>query len=172
MRAILAASAATVALAVSATGCSLSSDAPSPENPEPSGRAAEACRKLHAELPEKLDGQERVETEPATKYTAAWGDPPIELRCGVPKPKKLTPGSEEYNPTSDSAEVNGVGWLPEEQDEGYRFTTTGRVAHVEVAVPDSFEHHVNPLVDLAAAVKKAVPGRHSDDATHPEHDGH
>jgi hypothetical protein len=75
----------------------------------------------------------------------------------VPRPEVLTPGSEHYNPTSDSVEVNGVSWLLEERDGGYRFTLLDREVFVRVTVPDAYAPEVNALVDLADAVRGAVP---------------
>ncbi|OEV13251.1 uncharacterized protein DUF3515 [Streptomyces sp. Amel2xB2] len=148
-----------VALAVlTAAGCA-SADGDGPAAPSPSGEAAKTCRSLHDRLPKRVDGQQRITLDPASKYTAAWGDPAIELRCGVPRPEKLSPGSEHYNPTAEAAEVNGVSWLLEQRDGGYRFTTTDRVAHVEVTVPDDYAPEVNPLTDLARAVRQSVPER-------------
>jgi hypothetical protein len=151
----------TVLIAAPATaGCSATgSTGPTPPSPSPSGDAAKVCRALHDALPRQVDGRRRGKADPVSDYTAVWGDPAIELRCGVPKPAKLTPGNEEYNPTADAAEVNGVSWLLEKQDGGYRFTTTGRVANVELTVPDDYAPEVNALPDLAGAVRKAVPKR-------------
>jgi hypothetical protein len=53
--------------------------------------------------------------------------------------------------------VNGVSWLIQKLDDGYRFTTTGRKTFVEVTVPAKYAPEVNPLTDLAAAVKRSVP---------------
>lgn len=125
--------------------------------PSPSGTTAEVCRALHRALPESVAGLERVATEPASPYTAAWGDPAVELRCGVPEPEVLTPGGEHYNPTADAVEVNGVSWLLEEQEGGYRFTTTDREAYVEVTVPDAYAPEVGLLTRFAAPVKRTVP---------------
>ncbi|MBO8190649.1 DUF3515 domain-containing protein [Streptomyces oryzae] len=148
---------ALIALASLVTaGCSVTGDA-GPTPPSPSGRAAKVCRALHDALPKRVDGQRRGEADPASDYTAVWGDPAIELRCGVPKPAKLTPGNEEYNPTADAAEVNQVSWLMEKQDGGYRFTTTKRVAYVELTVPDDYKPEVEALADLSDAVESAVP---------------
>ncbi|WP_345749636.1 DUF3515 domain-containing protein [Streptomyces sp. ODS28] len=150
--------AAVTALAVPAAvaGCSGSSGPPAPK---PSGQAAQACRALHGQLPDAVDGQQRISLDPASTYTAAWGDPAIELRCGVPKPEKLTPGSEHYNPTAEAMEVNGVSWLLEKQDDGWRFTTTDRAANVEVTVPGDYKPEAGVLTEFAAPVKKAVPDR-------------
>ncbi|WP_425470811.1 DUF3515 domain-containing protein [Streptomyces armeniacus] len=147
-----------LATVIAIAGCSSSDGGAGPAVPSPSGKAAAACRTLHGELPERVNGQDRTELEPASEYTAAWGDPTIELRCGVPRPEVLTPGSEHYNPTSDAAEVNGVSWLIEQRDGGYRFTTTDRAAlFLEVTVPDAYAPEVGALTDLAKAVRSALP---------------
>ena len=118
---------------------------------EPSSpAAARACADLVAALPETLSGGERRATDPASPSTAAWGDPVITLRCGVARPEQLTP-------TSELVEVNGVEWLPVELTQGYRFVTVGRVANVELDVPNAYAPEVNVLVDLAAPVADEVP---------------
>lgn len=150
-------------LLVAVTACSSGDDSAGPAVPSPSGKTAEVCRTLHGALPKRVDGQERGTVEPATKYTAVWGDPAIELRCGIPEPKKLTPGSEEYNPTAEAVEVNGVSWLIESQENGHRFTTTDRTAYVELTVPDDYAPETNALTDLDKAVKKAVPTKKQDE---------
>ena len=53
--------------------------------------------------------------------------------------------------------VNGVDWFPQELTAGYRFTTTGRVANVELSVPDDYAPEAEALVDLAQAVSDTVP---------------
>ncbi|UQA92911.1 DUF3515 domain-containing protein [Streptomyces halobius] len=125
--------------------------------PSPKGEAASHCRALHKELPRTVDGLRRGTAEPVSDFTAIWGDPAVQLRCGVPKPDVLTAGSEHYNPRADGAVVNGVRWLVEKQDDGYRFTTTLRKTYVEVTVPGKYAPEVNVLTDLADAVKKTVP---------------
>ena len=97
-----------------------------------------------------MDGVKRRAVEPASDFTAVWGDPPVQLRCGVARPKAL-------DSTSPAAEVNGVRWLPEQQHNGYRFTTVLRRAYVEVTVPKKYAPEINALVDFARAVKRTVP---------------
>ncbi|KAA6213759.1 DUF3515 domain-containing protein [Streptomyces albofaciens JCM 4342] len=145
---------ALLTVAFAAVGCSSSVPvaAPSPE-----GASARQCRALQKELPRTVDGLERGTADPASDFTAVWGDPAVRLRCGVAKPAVLTPGSEHYNPGADAAEVNGVEWLFEKQDDGYRFTTVLRKTYVEVSVPKKYAPEVDVLTDLADAVKKTVP---------------
>ncbi|WP_043266282.1 DUF3515 domain-containing protein [Streptomyces sp. CT34] len=137
-----------------AVSCSSATDvaAPSPE-----GDAARHCRALHTALPQTVNGLKRGIAEPVSDFTAIWGDPAVELRCGVPKPDVLRYGSEHYNANPDAAEVDGVQWLFEKQDDGYRFTTVLRKVYVEVTVPGKYAPEVNVLPDLADAVKKTVP---------------
>lgn len=157
LRAPLVLSVALAALGAGAAGCS-TGDA-GPAVPHPSGKAAAACRALHERLPHRLFGQQRTSLDPDSAYTAAWGDPAIELRCGVPRPAKLTPGSEHYNPTAGAAEVNGVSWLLEKRDGDHRFTTTDRTAYVELTVPHSYDQPAGALTDIAKAVRESDPRR-------------
>jgi hypothetical protein len=63
------------------------------------------------------------------------------------------------DPNADSEEVDGVGWLQEQESVGsFRFTTTLRRAYVEVALPKQRTGHgLAPLTDLAAPIKKTIP---------------
>ncbi|MER5972020.1 DUF3515 domain-containing protein [Streptomyces sp. NPDC002055] len=145
------------ALLTAAAGCSFSDSDGTRPVPTPSAAAAGMCRTLQGHLPGTVDGLDRSSTGPDSDFAADWGDPAVQLRCGVARPTVLTPGSEHYNPTADAVDVNGVTWLLEKQDDGYRFTTTGRKAFVELTVPGKYAPEVNALPDLAGAVKKSVP---------------
>ena len=119
------------------------------EEPQPDAAARDRCTALLAALPEQVLQATRRPTEPGV-LTAAWGDPPITLRCGVAAPPGLTPSSE-------CLEVDGVGWFSEEAEGGVLFTTVGRAVFVEVGVPEQYAPPVNPLVDLADAVAAQDP---------------
>ena len=95
-----------------------------------------------------LEGKRRTVTP--GQFIAAWGNPPISLRCGVDKPPGLTAAS-------DCFEVNGVGWYTEQAAKGYLFTTIGRTAYIEVGVPSHYAPEANALVDLAAVVSAHDP---------------
>lgn len=121
--------------------------------PSPSESAAEsACDALADALPRVVLDQPVRATDPDSPWTAAWGGPAITLRCGVARPAALVP-------TSELVTVNGVDWMPEQLTHGWRFTTTGRVAYVEVDVPVDYRPEVEALVDLAAAITEADPTR-------------
>jgi len=118
--------------------------------PQPAPEVAAVCQQLNQALPDQVEGEIPRETEPTSDLTAAWGSPPIVLRCGVGQPAA-------FQPTSEVATVDGVDWFPEELPEGYVFTTWGRTVNVEVTVPDDYAPEVNPLVDLAPAIKVTIP---------------
>jgi hypothetical protein len=108
------------------------------------------CSALQHALPSTVAGQSAREPTPSSDLTAAWGDPPIVLRCGVPAPAGLTP-------TSQVTNVNGVDWYPEQLTGGYRFTATGRKAYVEVTVPSQYASFAGGLTQIGPAILAADP---------------
>ncbi|WP_405801755.1 DUF3515 domain-containing protein [Streptomyces sp. NBC_01506] len=141
---------AVLVLAVT-VGCS-STDAPA-KVPVPSPPAQEAalCRALDKELPKTVAGHDRSDPEPGSELTAGWGDAAIVLRCGVPRPERMS------DPQAEGVEVDGVNWMLEERDSGPRFTTTYRETYVEVTLDERFMHDIGPLTDLAEPVADTVP---------------
>jgi Protein of unknown function (DUF3515) len=118
--------------------------------PEPGPTARDLCGALAEQLPDVVVDQEARDTAPDSDLTAAWGDPAIVLRCGVPEPEAL-------QPTSELVTVDGVDWFPEQLTAGYLFTTYGRAVFVEVSVPDDYAPEAGALTDLADAVQAEVP---------------
>ncbi|MEV7419908.1 DUF3515 domain-containing protein [Streptomyces sp. NPDC089919] len=120
--------------------------------PAPAADVAKVCAALHRELPETVAGRDRIDPEPASDLTAAWGGAAIVLRCGVPRPAKMD------DPMALGAEWDGVGWMAEElRSGGVRFTSTYREAYVEVVVAQGVATEVGVLDPIVAAVKKTVP---------------
>ncbi|MER7572854.1 DUF3515 domain-containing protein [Streptomyces sp. NPDC126514] len=146
-------------LSITVAGCSSADDSGSAAVPSPGARTTELCQNLDKVLPSKVAGESRRDPEPASALTAGWGNPEIILRCGVPRPPKMTDPevAEGRDPDAVAGGVNGVEWLMEERDGGaYRFTCANRRAYVEVTVPDGVDRSA-VLIDLAPAVKKAIP---------------
>jgi hypothetical protein len=132
-------------------GCSgpVSLDAPRLSGPD-----AAACRALVHALPAKVADLPRAKADPGVGYGAAWGDPPIELRCGVPRPKGL-------DAFAQCQTVNGVDWyIPESQQSGQpqdiTMTTVGRAQYVEVRIPADYFPPATTMVDLGPAVKQTI----------------
>lgn len=107
-------------------------------------------------MPERVAGQPSRSVQPSDALGAAWGDPAIVLRCGVPKPPALTASSSCFL-------ADGVGWFATQDghpDDGLQpvtgelvFTTVGRTPYVELSVPPDYQPASDALVDLAPAVK-------------------
>ncbi|MEU8226806.1 DUF3515 domain-containing protein [Kribbella sp. NPDC048915] len=116
--------------------------------PSPAPEVAAACAGLVQALPGKILDAERRETSPKSPLTAAYGDPPIELTCGVSPPAGMAEAE------TKCFEVNGVGWFAKEVQNGVVFTTIGRALYFEVAVPSKYAPEANALVDVSDAVHK------------------
>jgi hypothetical protein len=116
--------------------------------PSPAPEVAAACTQLVKALPGKvLDGKRR-KTSPESPLTTAYGDPPIEVTCGVAPPAGMAEAQ------SQCFEVNGVGWFAKEVENGFIFTTIGRALYFEVAVPSKYAPEANALTDVSDAVQK------------------
>jgi hypothetical protein len=123
------------------------------DRPELAGRSEEACSRLVEELPDSVGDQDRRPVT-ADALGAAWGDPPIVLRCGVGR-------AAGFDRFATCQETNGVGWfIPEEQITGRAtevlMTTIGRVPRVEVRVPPDYFPPAATMVDLAGPIKGAT----------------
>ncbi|MEU8754186.1 DUF3515 domain-containing protein [Streptomyces chartreusis] len=146
-------------LLVTTAGCSSADGSASAAVPSPGTKATKLCRNLDKALPAEVDGADREDPSPASTLTAGWGDPAIILRCGVVRPSKMSDPAVAEGRDDDAVAggVNGVRWLMEEDgDGGYRFTSALRRAYVEVTVPKGRDSS-SVLIDLAPAVKKAIP---------------
>lgn len=113
-------------------------------DPTPPAAAASVCDAVLAHLPKTVLDKKRREVQPG-RYTAAYGDPPITVACGVDLPGSMATDTRCF-------EVNGVGWFAEEGQGGWLFTTIGREATVQVGVPSAYAPEANALVDVAAAI--------------------
>lgn len=135
---------------VALVGCARPVEVPPPT---PEARTAEVCRAFTEELPADLPTVgERREATPDSPFTAAYGDPPVAVRCGVAEPTSLSP-------TSLLVTIDDLDWLPEQLTAGWRMTSVGRAANVEITVP--VEQGPAPAVasDLGPVVVATIPER-------------
>lgn len=106
-----------------------------------------ACAALLAALPDEVDpGVRRRPVEPDSGRTAAWGDPPITLECGVEPPERAEP----------PFAVNGVVFTTRDVGAGTRWTTYGRLVHTAVTVPDGYSG-AEILLPLADPIDTTLP---------------
>lgn len=116
--------------------------------------AAESAACAEVDWPESVSGHERVATSPEGPWVAAWGEPAIIARCGIPS----------LEPTAlDCVAVDDVDWIVREFSDGTAMSSYGTNPAVEVLVPDTYGP--GPLMLPAFSdVARALPsnGRHCD----------
>lgn len=141
---------ATAAAALCLPGLSLTACGSTVTLPDPAMDPAthDICAKVFAAAPQRLLGKERRQT--TGSLTAAWGEPPITLTCGVSVPTSMQQDTRCF-------EVSGVGWHAEQGTTGWLFTTIGRAAVVQVGVPSKYAPEADALVDLGPAVSAGNP---------------
>lgn len=113
------------AAALAMTGCSRGVEVAPPSGLSP--RAQSACRAVT--WPKTVARLEQVPTTPESTLTAAWGDPPLIARCGVPAAGPTT---------DDCVVVDGVDWVIHPLSDGTRLTTFGRDPAIELLVPTDY----------------------------------
>lgn len=111
----------------------------------------EECEELLSTLPVTIGGELARETTPQDLPAAAWGDPPIVLRCGVARPAGLTP-------TSSLTTIDGVNWFAEPLTNGVRFTSvpdapTDSPLYVSLSIPSDYAPEGSLLVDIAPSIQ-------------------
>jgi Protein of unknown function (DUF3515) len=152
---------ATVLLACALLACALAAGCGSgPAQvavPHPDAGTRRLCQALSQRLPGRLGGRTRRAVSPPSPLTAAWGDRPIVLRCGVPLPAGMAP-------TAELTVVNGISWFPAGSAAGSGpgpavFTEVGRQGRVEVTVPASGDLAGPVLVSLSNLIGSVIPAR-------------
>ncbi len=137
------------------TACS--SDAVPLSSPSTDGATEATCAALVEDLPGSVAGQQRRPVEPDDALGAAWGDPPVVLLCGGPKPE----GQDVF---ATCTETEGVGWwAPDDQIADLAvditLTSVGTEPLVQVTVPGLYRPEA-----AAAAITELGPSlrRHLD----------
>lgn len=118
------------------------------------------CPRLLAALPDEVAGQHR-RTVSGTTYAAAWGDPAIVLRCGVPLPADFA--------GSPCITRNGIGWsVPADQADGRGdevvMTLAFRSPVIQVRMPSRYRPNgpseVMADLDHLVRTRTTSTGRH------------
>jgi hypothetical protein len=136
---------ATVALVVLGACADKSPEAVDVSPPPSAGAATRSfCTGLDGRLPDALGELDRRATR--VERVAAWGDPPIRLRCGVP-PVERDPGDTQRIVIAD------VAWHARETSGQVVWTTLDLPVPVEVVVPSAHDGQ------LLAALSPALLGR-------------
>jgi hypothetical protein len=125
---------------------------PLPVDPPPALPASgqKACRELVSALPVTLGDRPARPVDSSSPYVAAWGEPPVVLRCGVPRPAALRPDSEVLD-------ISGVTFFAAPRGATTAYTTVDRSVYVEVVAPSG--EASGPAARLATAISRALPKR-------------
>lgn len=118
-------------------------------------RAAEVCRALLSQRPDKLrDRMPRPVTGSApdgntgAEQNAAYGEPPITLACGVPAAAPP--------PEALLAVLSGVCWYQQETPATVVLTTVDREVPIAVTVPRTYAEPWQWVVEFSAPIVETV----------------
>ena len=105
---------------------------------------------IHA-LPDHVSDQARRRVS-GSSYAAAWGDPPIVLRCGVGRPAG-------FDRFSACQTANGIDWfVPDKAFEDQRadvvMTTVYRRPALQVHLPAEYRPPVAAMADLTRTIRQ------------------
>lgn len=93
------------------------------------GAAAASCKDLMSALPDTLGGAQRRTLVMPVDGVAAWGDPAVILRCGVPTPAELTCSASLQG-------VDTVDWLQLQGTGETTYLAADRPVRVALTMPD------------------------------------
>jgi Protein of unknown function (DUF3515) len=117
--------------------------------------AQRSCQDLISALPTDLGDLPARPVDSSSPYVAAWGEPAVTLRCGVPRPPS-------FIATADVQQINGVTWFAERRGGTTAWTAVDRPVYVEVLVPAADASA--PVARLSTAVTAALKPRPLDPA--------
>jgi len=117
--------------------------------------AQRSCQELVSALPTTLGDRPARPVDSSSPYVAAWGEPPVLLRCGVSRPAT-------FLATADTLVISGVTWFPERRGATTAWTVVDRPVYVEVLAPA--DDASDPAARLSTAVSRALPQRPLDPA--------
>jgi hypothetical protein len=118
--------------------------------PPASAGAVRACPRFLAAMPLTLTELAARPVDSPSPYVAAWGEPPVLLRCGVARPREFVVGAQ-------TIVVNGVTWYPEPRGNQTVWTAVDRPVYVELTVPTGYSS--GPVAELSTEVARTLPAQ-------------
>ncbi|MDP9239722.1 MAG: DUF3515 domain-containing protein [Actinomycetota bacterium] len=106
------------------------------------------CPRLVDGLPNRLGKLAARRVEGGSGSAAAWGGPPVVLRCGV---------APRIAPVGQIVVLDGVEWTTDVDKTGVTWTTVGRRVNVAVRVPGRYDSQGPLLSTLSPAIKDMIP---------------
>jgi hypothetical protein len=128
--------------------------------PPRSGAADRTCPALVAALPARLGDLPARPVAPASPLVRAWGEPPVALRCGVPRPAGFVVGASNVFAVNGPRQRGAVTWFVAERPDRAVWTVVDRTVYIEVTVPRGYASAPIPaLSDVVAGTLPGVPAR-------------
>ncbi len=119
------------------------------------GATSPACAALTAALPDQLGGLPRRQLvqgdDPQLAGVAAWGEPAVILRCGLPTPQELTC-------SAAVQQVDQVTWLPLTGGGATTYLAVDRSVRVALTIPDG-ETSTWPWQEMSRLIPSTLPVR-------------
>lgn len=119
------------------------------------GAAGKYCSTLKTALPATLDGRPQRSLVGDGTGTAAWGDPAVVLRCGLPTPVELTCSAALTVISSGNSGVAGVQWLQLSEGGQSTYIAADRPVRVAVTLPD--KAGTAAIQDLSSVIAGVLP---------------
>lgn len=124
-----------------------------PAVPTPGG-TGKYCTALHTALPDQLGGLQRRQVIGDPVDSAAWGDPAVVLRCGLPTPAELTCSSQ-LTQVSGANDLQGVLWLQISEGGQTTYVAADRPVRIALTLPDGSGSAA--IQDLSAVIAGVMP---------------
>jgi len=112
-------------------------------------RPAVVCRALVSHLPSVVRQKQRRLVSAGSEQNAAYGDPPLTVRCGVP--------AASYPSTDDVYRLDDVCWHSRVDGGATIWTTVDREVPVQVTVPGPAAGASQWTIAFSRAVAESVP---------------
>jgi hypothetical protein len=112
---------------------------------------APVCRRVLAGLPTAIPTGARRPVNGDVGHSAAYGDPPVVLRCGTAMPS--------VPETAEVATLDGVCWYAVAAAGSTELTTVDRVVPVTVTVPGPVAGSAQSVIGFSNAIARADPRR-------------
>lgn len=123
--------------------------------PAPGG-TGKYCSELSTALPAELGGLKRRTLVGEADGSAAWGDPAIILRCGLPTPAELDCSSK-LIAISDANNVARVQWLQRSEGGQTTYLATDRPVRIALTLPDGTgTDAIQQLTSVISGVMKST----------------
>lgn len=129
--------------------------------PSPGG-TGRYCTDLATALPATLGGAAKRTLIGAPDGSAAWGDPAIILRCGLPTPAELTCSSQ-LTQISGPNSLQGVLWLQRSEGGQTTYLAADRPVRIALTLPDGAGS--GAIQELSAVISGVMPSTAQADGT-------